>query len=152
MSDPESADMTAVCTFDDMLTCPFCGGSPRLQTVRDRSWWVECLVCGVETRSVFTMGDAIAQWNRRDVYIPRPLGSLLRLGALLCRRHMSPTGGFCHARYEDLDRIGLESGALVPGNLDSTGPELADGVRKMIADVLGPEGAEFSAPYQGGDQ
>lgn len=123
-----------------MSLCPFCGGTPKVVTVNDSSWWVECRACEVETRSVFSEGDAVSQWNRRDVVVPATFAALARLGARLCRDQLSPTGGFCHAPYAVLDRMGVEEGVLIVGYPDATGPVMKDGIRKAIADILGPVG------------
>lgn len=70
----------------------------------------------------------------------RALLALARLGARLCRDQLSPTGGFCHAPYAVLDRMGVEEGVLIVGYPDATGPVMKDGIRKAIADILGPVG------------
>ena len=131
-----------------MILCPFCGGTPKVVTVNDRSWWVECRACEVETRSVFSEDDAVSQWNRRDVVIPAAFTALMRLGARLCRDHLSPTGGFCHVPYTVLDRMGIEEGVLMAGDPDSTGPVLKGGVRKAVADILTPVCGQIT----GGDE
>ena len=66
--------------------------------------------------------------------------ALARLGARLCRDQLSPTGGFSHAPYAVLDRMGVEEGVLMVGYPDATGPVMKDGIRKAIADILGPVG------------
>jgi len=76
--------------------------------------------------------------------------ALARLGARLCRDQLSPTGGFCHARHEHLDRIGIEEGVLMPGHLDSTGPVPKPGIAAAIAALLAPDGADGAGEVAGG--
>jgi hypothetical protein len=65
--------------------------------------------------------------------------ALARFGALVVEDHLSPTGGFTHARFEALDRAGLVAGVIVPGG--ETGPVAAHDVRDAIAALLAPDGA-----------
>ena len=110
----------------------------------------------IEFRSVSDLlsavGEAAAQYKARIATLeallaerpaaPDPaLLAPAKLGARLCRDQLSPTGGFCHARYEHLDRIGIEEGALIPGCLDSTGPVPKPGIADAIAALLAPDGA-----------
>jgi hypothetical protein len=65
--------------------------------------------------------------------------ALAKLGAAVVADHLSPTGGFTHARFEALDRAGLVAGAIIPGG--ETGPVAAPGIAAAIARLLAPDGA-----------
>jgi hypothetical protein len=88
---------------------------------------------------------AAAEWNAANAAPDPALLALAKFGARLCRDQLSPTGGFCHARYEHLDRIGIEEGALMPGHLDSTGPVPRPGIADAIDALLAPDGADGAA-------
>jgi Lar family restriction alleviation protein len=55
----------------DLLPCPFCGGTPALQSWTpddgdDHAHWIECQSCKIEQMALFdTPAEAIAAWNRR---------------------------------------------------------------------------------------
>ena len=119
--------------MDELLPCPHCGNAdaPSVHTLRighrggHSFGWCDTNYggCGARGAVALTEDAAAAAWNRRAPAAPDPaLLALAKLGARLCRDQLSPTGGFCHARYEHLDRIGIEEGVLMPGHLDSTGP------------------------------
>ncbi len=93
---------------------------------------------------------SVAEWRQlaetQDDIIQRgatpadpPLLALAKFGALVVGDHLSPTGGFTHARYEALDRAGLVAGVIVPGG--ETGPVAAPGIADAIAALLAPDGA-----------
>lgn len=44
--------------------CPFCGGTPELQTQRDFAWTF-CLGCGVRSQVLSSSEAAISAWNTR---------------------------------------------------------------------------------------
>ena len=100
---------------------------------------------------------SVAEWRQlaetQDAIIQRGISpadpallALARLGARLCRDQLSPTGGFCHVRFEHLDRIGIDVGVLMPGHLDSTGPVTKPGIADAIARLVAPDGAGEVAP------
>ena len=123
----------------ELLPCPFCR-SDDLDEQRGRLVHVFCLDCQASGPGGDDLSVALAAWNRRAAPDPALLAPA-KLGARLCRDQLSPTGGFCHARYEHLDRIGIEEGALIPGCLDSTGPVPKPGIADAIAALLAPDGA-----------
>lgn len=90
-----------------------------------------------EWRQLAETQDAIIQ---RGATLTDPaLLALAKFGALVVGDHLSPTGGFTHARYEALDRAGLVAGVIVPGG--ETGPVAAPGIADAIAALLAPDGA-----------
>ena len=141
--------------MSDLLPCPFCNSvdAPSVHSLKighrggySFGWCApDYGGCGARSGVQSTKGAAASAWNRRAPADPALL-ALARLGARLCRAQLSPTGGFCHTRYEHLDRIGIEEGVLMPGHLDSTGPVIKPGIADAIARLLAPDGAGEVAP------
>jgi hypothetical protein len=124
-----------------------------------------CFVCGAETGragagddSIYVGENVIGPWCedcydsvRREIMeeaalladAPAPVAdaerALAKLGAAVIRDHLSPTGGFTHARFEALDRAGMVAGVIVPGG--ETGPVLAPGIAEALDRLLAPDGA-----------
>jgi len=49
------------------LSCPFCGGPPRLYSALFFGWYVQCGTCGAKAgRIQNTEREAVEIWNRRD--------------------------------------------------------------------------------------
>ena len=129
--------------MSDLLPCRFCQAvpvpEPEIRSATASSFYNaighDCL------GSYHTTAEAAAaEWNAANAPADPALLALSRLGARLCRDQLSPTGGFSHAPYAVLDRMGVEEGVLMVGYPDSTGPVMKDGIRKAISDILGTVG------------
>ena len=55
----------------ELKPCPFCGNNakPRIFSIgifkRTKVWYIECCVCGNQTRVQLELERAIGAWNRR---------------------------------------------------------------------------------------
>ena len=135
--------------MDELVPCRFCRNRPNrypLTTQEGVEEWRVLHHCQGRLRP--SEDEAVSEWNAGNVpAAPDPaLLALARLGARLCRDQLSPTGGFCHVRFEHLDRIGIDVGVLMPGHLDSTGPVTKPGIADAIARLVAPDGAGEVAP------
>lgn len=50
---------------EELLPCPFCGGTPEPRHGTSGFYRVQCDACGSSTENYDTKEEAIAAWNRR---------------------------------------------------------------------------------------
>lgn len=125
----------------ELIPCRVCRDAPNrypLTTLEGVDLW--CTVHHCRGKMQPSEDEAAAEWNAANAPTSAAVLALARLVARLCRDQLSPTGGFSHAPYAVLDRMGVEEGVLIVGYPDATGPVMKDGIRKAIADILGPIG------------